>query len=81
VMSCRAFSRRIEHACLRYLFEHVGAEEIILDFAPTMRNGPLQEFLNLFRSELLEGQVRLHREDFDKNCPSLFHTIRKTSHE
>ena len=45
VMSCRAFSRRIEHACLKYLLDQPGIERVIFDFKPTPRNGPLQEFL------------------------------------
>ena len=45
VMSCRAFSRRIEHQCLRYLFEKTGAEEAVLDYEATPRNGPMQDFL------------------------------------
>ena len=45
VMSCRAFSRRIEHHTLDRLFEKTNADEIVFDFRPTPRNGPLQEFL------------------------------------
>jgi len=45
VMSCRAFARRIEHCCLRTLFEHLGIEQIYLDFEATPRNSPVQDFL------------------------------------
>ena len=44
-MSCRAFSRRIEHHTLESLFRKTNADEIVFDFRPTPRNGPLQEFL------------------------------------
>jgi len=44
VMSCRAFSRRIEHQTLRQIFDRFQAEEISFDCQPTARNIPLQEF-------------------------------------
>lgn len=80
VMSCRAFSRRVEHQCLRYLFEDLGADEIVFDYQPTSRNGPLQEFF----AALMEGppaeKVGLSRELFSKNAPPLFHRITKAVH-
>lgn len=45
VMSCRAFSRRIEHRCLEELFAKFDVEEIELDYLQTDRNSPLTEFL------------------------------------
>ena len=45
VMSCRAFSRRIEHQCLRQLFGRFGVDEISFDFERTPRNTPFEEFL------------------------------------
>jgi FkbH-like protein len=44
VMSCRAFSRRIEHQTLRQIFDRFQAEEIRFDYQTTGRNMPLQEF-------------------------------------
>ncbi len=44
VLSCRAFSRRIEHHILHYLSGLRGAERISLEFQPTERNGYLREF-------------------------------------
>jgi FkbH-like protein len=52
VMSCRAFSRRIEHRTLEELFRRFSAEEIVLDFELTARNGPLRDFL----TELLKAE-------------------------
>lgn len=46
VMSCRAFSRHIEHWCLEELFRRFAVDSISLDFQATERNGPLQEFLS-----------------------------------
>jgi FkbH-like protein len=45
VLSCRAFSRRIEFHILDYLFRSGNAEKIALAFTATERNQPLQEFL------------------------------------
>jgi len=45
VMSCRAFSRRIEHRCLEELFAKFDVDEIELDYSQTDRNGPLSQFL------------------------------------
>jgi FkbH-like protein len=80
VMSCRAFSRRIEHQCLRYLFATLGADEIVFNYQPTPRNGPLQDFL----AELLgvpprEG-ARLSREQFAARAPQLFHHVEGVVH-
>ena len=44
VMSCRAFSRRIEFHTLGCLFEAGGSANIAFAFRPTERNQPLQEF-------------------------------------
>ena len=45
VLSCRAFSRKIELHILDYLFRSTAVEKIIFAFKPTGRNRPLQEFL------------------------------------
>jgi len=55
VMSCRAFSRRIEHRCLEELFERFNLKEIIFNFVATPKNGPTREFL----SEILGGELTL----------------------
>ncbi len=45
VMSCRAFSRGIEHRCLEELFATFDVDEIELDYLQTDRNSPLSQFL------------------------------------
>jgi FkbH-like protein len=45
VMSCRAFSRRIEHHCISHLLAKFNAEAIVFDYQPTTRNTVLQDFL------------------------------------
>ena len=49
VMSCRAFTRRVEHRCLQVLFDRFGAEEVVLDFKPTVADWPCRSFWVSFR--------------------------------
>jgi FkbH-like protein len=66
VMSCRAFSRRIEHHTLDGLFRKTNADEIVFDFRPTPRNGPLQEFLAAIGALPGDGaSCRITRAAFD----------------
>jgi FkbH-like protein len=78
VMSCRAFSRRIEHQCLKYLFEKMGVEEIVFDYAATPRNGPIQNFF----AGLLEGpplrNPSIPKVSFSVKAPPLFHRVDET---
>jgi FkbH-like protein len=80
VMSCRAFSRRIEHRCVELLFDHFGVEEIVFDFEPTARNGPLLEFFGEITGAINPGPLRLRKADFTRNCPALFHQVKVVGH-
>jgi FkbH-like protein len=80
-MSCRAFSRRIEHQCLNYLFSRNKAPEISLDFNPTDRNGPLQEFLAELHSSAPEPWVTLSRTECLERLPKLFHSVEEAIDE
>jgi FkbH-like protein len=73
VMSCRAFSRRIEYQCLLELFRQFTASKIVFDFQPTAKNGPIQDFL----AALLGESTRdgLSQELFDSKCPALYHKV------
>jgi predicted enzyme involved in methoxymalonyl-ACP biosynthesis len=51
VLSCRAFSRRIEYAMLNALFERSGVRRLSLRFETTERNGPLREVLGKLAEE------------------------------
>jgi len=65
VMSCRAFSRRIEHHMLDGLFRHTGVEEIEFAFAETDRNQPLREFFEAVGiSPDADGSYRISRAGF-----------------
>ncbi|MGA9587842.1 MAG: HAD-IIIC family phosphatase [Terracidiphilus sp.] len=79
VMSCRAFSRGIEHQCLRYLFEDCGANQITFDFQPTIRNGPLQDYLTGLVDRQLSAPVILTKERFFAGIPPLFHRVEVNS--
>ncbi|MGA2034850.1 MAG: HAD-IIIC family phosphatase [Thermoguttaceae bacterium] len=72
VMSCRAFSRRIEHQILQALFEHLGADALRLDLAPTERNGPLRQFVQSILGHEAEVPLRIGRSDFVSRCPPLY---------
>jgi FkbH-like protein len=78
VMSCRAFSRRIEHRCVESLFRRYGAREIVFDFHPTPKNGPLQEFFESLTGSRPEGPFRLAREIFERKRPVLYHNVVET---
>ena len=73
VMSCRAFSRRIEHQCLNWLFETFDLQEITFAYQPTDRNKPIQDFLSAMTTSPLTTDVRISRVDFSEKCPPLFH--------
>ncbi|MBV8071529.1 MAG: HAD-IIIC family phosphatase [Acidobacteriaceae bacterium] len=76
VMSCRAFSRRIEHQCLKWVFDRFQPEVIALNFSPTPRNGPTREFLaSLVGEPLPENRLRLSRNSFMDSCPALYHAV------
>lgn len=73
VMSCRAFSRRIEYKCLDLLFEKFGIEEIVFEYQPSPRNGPIQEFFAQFPMGAANEGFHLSETIFHEYCPNLFH--------
>jgi FkbH-like protein len=80
VMSCRAFSRRVEYQCIKFLFEHFQAAEVILDYQPTPRNTPITAFL----TALLGGQPApggtVSKEAFLARVPVLHHRVEESAH-
>lgn len=76
VMSCRAFSRRVEHHTLDGLFHHSDVEEIEFAFEATARNQPLQEFFHsLGISTEAEGACCVSRAGFRERCGVLPHQV------
>ncbi len=78
VLSCRAFTRRIEHQSLKTLFELSGADAIEFHFCPTPKNGPVQDFFAGFLGERPAASLplRLTRDQFAGKCPGLYHEVR-----
>jgi FkbH-like protein len=81
VMSCRAFSCRIEHQCLKYLFDKFNAQEIAFDYRTTERNGPLQEFFKQITGSAPSLPLSLTRVASLKQLPALFHGIKEAIHD
>jgi len=73
VMSCRAFSRRIEHQCVKALFERFDVRQVSFAFTETPRNRPMARFL----ASLHGGApgAPLSAEAFHAACPRLFHRV------
>lgn len=67
VMSCRAFSRRIEHQCLSLLLHRW--EQASFEYKLTERNAPIRDFLE---KAGINGGVT--RSAFERYCPPLFHS-------
>ncbi len=77
VMSCRAFSRRIEYKCLEELFLRFHLEDIILDFTATAKNGPTCEFLETLLGTEPLPQCRISRKVFFERRLESFHRVRE----
>jgi FkbH-like protein len=76
VMSCRAFSRRIEHHTLDKLFERFGVDRVVLDYKPTDRNMPLSEFLSSIKeSHFLPQPVVIAAEEFRAKRGAVPHAV------
>jgi predicted enzyme involved in methoxymalonyl-ACP biosynthesis len=80
VMSCRAFSRRIEFHCLEYLYERFGVEEIVFQVVRTDRNGPLVEFLQGLTEATVEQPLSLSKTAFFSRVPERPHHITEESY-
>ena len=80
VMSCRAFSRRIEYHILDRLFQRFPAGEVEFAFQNTERNAPLREF---FRSLGMctggAGAPKIARTDFVARTGMLPHEVKEIS--
>jgi FkbH-like protein len=79
VMSCRAFSRRIEHQCLARLFERFGTNEMRFHFQSTPKNAPLQELLASLLDQPPGAETCLTRASFSTKCPKLYQKVIETT--
>jgi FkbH-like protein len=76
VMSCRAFSRRIEFNTLHGLFDQTGVCSIQFDWKSTLRNNPTRETLKILCGDIPDGgMLSLSSKEFATNCPPLFAAV------
>jgi FkbH-like protein len=80
VMSCRAFSRRIEFHCLEHLYERFGVDEIVFQIMKTDRNGPMVEFLEGLTEATVEQPLSLSRAAFFLRAPERPHHTTEESY-
>jgi FkbH-like protein len=77
VLSCRAFSRKIEHHMLEFVFRQLNPASVRLAFRSTGRNQPLREFLkSIGLEEEGDGEMLLSREQFHSHVDELPHEVR-----
>lgn len=76
VMSCRAFSRRIEFACLKTLFEYFAVSGILLEFSETKKNAPMRDFLSLVSGRDKPFSGMISRDQFETSCPKLYQRVK-----
>jgi FkbH-like protein len=75
VMSCRAFSRRIEYGCFEELMSRFAVDEIEFDFVATPRNDPFRTFLAELLGKNPESACCLSRHDFRQRQPKTYHRV------
>jgi FkbH-like protein len=74
VLSCRAFSRRVEWAILDVLFTRLGIDTIAFRYRATAKNHLVKELFGgaIGTEPTDDAAVRLSRADFERHCPELF---------
>ena len=76
MLSCRAFSRQIEHHMLHHMFEQAAGRAVRLAYRKTERNGPLQELLEkLDLQPGADGTVEIPRPAFERIARQLPHEV------
>ncbi len=79
VLSCRAFARRIEHACLDALFGRFDVAELAFDLEVTEKNGPCRSFFRDLMGYEPHGPFVLSRSRFESACPPLYHRLKEST--
>jgi FkbH-like protein len=76
VLSCRAFSRKIEDHMLDHLFRRPGVAAVRLACRPTVRNQPLRNYLASLGLDIDAGiEPSLSREQFQNHLKDLPHQV------
>ena len=77
VMSCRAFSRRIEYQVVKCLFDRFPVSVLQLHYMRTPKNEPVGVFLESIAGVVAAtGPVQIKRDDFAGCCPALYHSVK-----
>ncbi|HEY6471568.1 MAG TPA: HAD-IIIC family phosphatase [Acidimicrobiales bacterium] len=80
VLSCRAFSRGVEHHVLRSLGEQPDVDEILLEFVPTDRNGVVATMVEKFRAGRDGTMARLDLDAIRRSELSQIHAVLISQH-
>ena len=75
VMSCRAFSRRIEFQMLDALFSSTGCREVLFDYRATGKNKPFAKFMDPLFPGGIGEKANLNVAEFRARCPRLYHKV------
>jgi FkbH-like protein len=75
VLSCRAFSRRIEHQCVQLLFDYFAVSRLVLDFQSTDRNGPTREFVARWNTGVAGEPIIIERAAFEATGERMYHSV------
>jgi FkbH-like protein len=71
VMSCRAFSRRIEHAVTDFLLRRPSVDAVALPYTQTERNTPMREYLEDITGGAADEGCEITRAIFEERKPAL----------
>lgn len=74
VMSCRAFSRHIEHRCLAELLARFHPDDVQFDYQQTERNKPLRIFLGEMLGSPPAPDCIATRSVLETHLDTVFHT-------
>ena len=77
VMSCRAFSRRIEHGCLIGVLQKFSVNQITFDFLETPRNRPIRDFLGELAGDSTLSNYSITRKQLFDTCPPVYLKIQE----
>ena len=82
VLSCRAFSRQVEHHTLRSVFGRMNVPSVTLAYSRTDRNEPVRRFLAGFvEGGVNDGHQLVSVAEFDRRCPTLHGRVMETNDE
>jgi FkbH-like protein len=75
VLSCRAFSRRVEHASLKLLADRFKVSHVTFAFAPTGRNTPVRDFFASLGLDASNGPISITHTAMAAPSVPLYHKV------